>query len=222
MIRPSSSLGRLSNLKVFEYRRCLMLSTTLHHIKSLLTIGTYAPMCELGVVQMKVQFGTAKNGWLPCRIRTESQEYEIDISYMPNDFMLELTNSLHGALSSKGTSTATSPSEPIEHEWIFYRIQDSVVFTLKEYPGSSREKGIGRDVFQHSGSTLDVILPFWRALKELSGRKRKEGFHTHWTQHWAHPFPTKSLEDLSEKLEKTKNEHNQTSLTTSEAPPPPS
>ncbi len=55
MIRPSSSLGRLSNLKVFEYRRCLMLSTTLHHIKSLLTIGTHVPMCELSDTEASEQ-----------------------------------------------------------------------------------------------------------------------------------------------------------------------
>jgi len=125
---------------------------------------------------------------------------QFDISYLPNDFLLELTEALHFILRQPGERLAILSEEPVETEWRFFRIQDAVVFSLVEYPDSKRLKGKGKKLFEQTGFPLDIVLPLWRGLRELAGRKIKEGFWTHWTHHWAHPFPLESLEALSEAI----------------------
>ena len=155
---------------------------------------------------MKLRFGTAKNGWLPAEFEAEGEEFAFDISYLPNDFLLELVEALTKVLREPGEWKACLPQEPVEVEWRFYRIQDGVVFSLVEYPGLSRAKGTGTTILEASGYPLEIALPLWRGLRELRGRKLKEGFVTHWRQNWAHPFPDKALDTLSEAIANAKEE----------------
>lgn len=153
--------------------------------------------CKLDVV-MKLMFGRAKHGWLPAELEADDVLLQFDISYLPNDFLLELTEALRFVLHQPGERFAILSQEPVETEWRFYRIQDAVVFSLVEFPDSSRLKGTGKKLLERTGYPLEIVLPLWRGLRELAGRKFKEGFSTHWTHHWAHPFPSESLDALSE------------------------
>jgi|GEM_PF-1542222 len=155
---------------------------------------------------MKLRFGTARNGWLPAELEADEERLAFDISYLPNDFLLELVEALINLLREPGEWRACLPQEPVEVEWRFYRIQDGAVFTLVEYPGSSRTKGTGTKVFEASGYPLEIALPLWRGLRELRGRKFKESFGTHWRQHWAHPFPDQALDTLSEAIANAKEQ----------------
>lgn len=146
---------------------------------------------------MKLRFGTAKNGWLPAELEADAGRFAFDISYLPNDFLLELVEALTGLLRGAGEWRACLPQEPVEVEWRFFRIQDGCVFSLVEFPGSGRTKGSGTKIFEFSGYPLDIVLPIWRGIRELRGRKFKEGFGTHWRHHWAHPFPDQALDALT-------------------------
>ena len=149
---------------------------------------------------MKLRFGTAKNGWLPAELEADGERFAFDISYLPNDFLLELVEALIKVLREPGEWKACLSQEPVEVEWRFYRIQDGVVFSLVEYPGSSRTKGTETTIFEASGYPIEIVLPLWRGLRELRGRKFKESFATHWRQHWSHPFPDQALDKLSEAI----------------------
>jgi hypothetical protein len=155
---------------------------------------------------MKLQFGTAKNGWLPLEFEAGDKHLAFDISYLPNDFLLELTEALINLLHEPGEWHACLPQEPMEVEWRFYRIQDGAVFSLIEFPGSSRTKGTGTKIYESSGYPLEIALPIWRGLRELRGRKFKESFGTHWRQNWAHPFPDQALDRLSESIANAKEQ----------------
>lgn len=147
---------------------------------------------------MKLMFGRAKHGWLPAELEADDVLFQFDISYLPNDFLLELTEALRFVLHQPGERVAILSQEPVETEWRFYRIQDAVVFSLVDFADSSRLKGSGKKLLERTGYPLEIVLPLWRGLRELAGRKFKEGFSTHWTHHWAHPFPSESLDALSE------------------------
>lgn len=161
-------------------------------------------LCQENDPPMKLKFGTAKNGWLPAELEADGDHFAFDVSYIPNDFLLELVEALHHILKESGEWFACLSQEPVEVEWRFYRIQDGVVFTLVEHPDSKRNKGTGTTMLEMTGSPLEIALPLWRGLRELAGRKIKEGFNTHWTQNWAHPFPERALDTLSEKIDNAK------------------
>lgn len=150
---------------------------------------------------MKLRFGTARNGWLPAELEANAGRFAFDISYLPNDFLLELIEALTGLLRGAGEWRACLPQEPVEVEWRFFRIQDGCVFSLVEFPGSERTKGSGAKIFEFSGYPLEIVLPIWRGIRELRGRKFKEGFGTHWRHHWAHPFPDQALDALTAAIE---------------------
>lgn len=155
---------------------------------------------------MKLRFETAKNGWLPAKLEAEGEEFAFDISYLPNDFLIELIEALLHLLKEPGEWLACLPQEPTAVEWRFYRIQDAAVFSLVQFPGSERQKGTGKKIFEMTGTPLEIVLPLWRGLCELHGRRPKEGFSTHWTQHWAHPFPERSLDALSAAIANVKEQ----------------
>jgi hypothetical protein len=155
---------------------------------------------------MKLRFGTAKNGWLPAELEAGDEKFAFDISYVPNDFLLELVEALIKLLRGPGDWRACLPQEPVEVEWRFYRIQDGAVFFLVEYPGSSRAKGTGTKVFESCGDPLEIALPLWRGFRELRGRKFKESFGTHWRQNWVHPFPDQAIDALSDMIAKAKEQ----------------
>jgi len=155
---------------------------------------------------MKLKLGQAKNGWLPAVIEAEGQNYRFDISYLPNDFLLELTQALRASLQYEGEYRAVAVMEPEELEWNFLRIQDTLTLTLTCFPGSARTKGSGELVFLATGSLAEIIRPLWRGLNELSSRKFKEGFSTHWNAHWAHPFPHKELDKLTQLMDRSDGE----------------
>lgn len=163
--------------------------------------------CNLNIV-MKLMFGRARHGWLPAELEADDVLLQFDISYLPNDFLLELIEALRFVLCQPGEWLAILSQEPVETEWRFYRIQDAVVFSLVEFPDSKRLKGTGTKLLERTGYPLEIVLPLWRGLRELAGRKFKEGFSTHWTHHWAHPFPLGSLDALSEAVLIAKTEAN--------------
>ncbi|YCM45564.1 hypothetical protein V2O64_05980 [Verrucomicrobiaceae bacterium 227] len=153
---------------------------------------------------MKLRFGTVKNGWLSAELKSDAGQFGFNISYIPNDFHLELVEALVMMLRASGEWRACSPQEPVEVEWRFCRIQDGGVFTLVEYPGSKRTKGTGKKIYEMTGSPLEIALPLWRGLRELRGRKFKESFATHWRQNWGHAFPDQALDLLSVAVAKAK------------------
>ncbi len=151
--------------------------------------------------EVKLRFGVAKNGWLPVLLEIGKHVHTFDASYLPNDFLVDLTNALVDVLTRDGTYEAVLHEEPTENVWQFFRIQDEVVFTIVRY-ASHRRSGIRPDkLFEIYGSPTEVALPLWRGLKELASRRLKDNFK----QNWSRAFPVSELDRLEERINDAKS-----------------
>lgn len=151
---------------------------------------------------MKLQFGKADHGWLLATIEFDDGDGALafDISYMPYDFVSELVAALSGVLEGPGEYVARICEEPAEHDWRFRSFEGSaVVFDIVTYRrGRGRDKG--EVVAEAWGTPLDIVLPLWRGLRELSSRASAEGYR----KNWSAPFPADALDRLTERVEQAR------------------
>jgi hypothetical protein len=151
---------------------------------------------------MKLQFGKADHGWLPATLEFDDGDRALafDVSYMPYDFVSELVAALSGVLEGPGEYAARICEEPAEHDWRFRSFDGSaVVFEVVTYRrGRGRDKG--EVVAKAWGTPLDIVLPLWRGLRELSSRASAEGYR----QNWSAPFPADAFDRLTERVEQAR------------------
>jgi hypothetical protein len=145
---------------------------------------------------MKLRFGKANHGWLPTTLELEGETLVFDVSYLPYDFVGELVAALSGVLDGPGEHVARICEEPAEHDWRFRSFDHSAV-TFEVVTYRDGRGGKGEVEARVWGTPLDVVLPLWRGLRELSGRARAEG----WRSHWSAPFPFDALDRLTERVE---------------------
>lgn len=144
---------------------------------------------------MKLRFGKAHHGWLPTVLEVDGDELAFDVSYLPYDFLGELVAALSGVLDGPGEYVARICEEPAEHDWRFRSFDRSaVVFEVVSYPGP--RGGKGGVVARQWGTPLEVVLPFWRGLRELASRMQAERFRANWSQ----PFPSDALDRLTARI----------------------
>jgi hypothetical protein len=92
--------------------------------------------------EMKLRFGRARHGWLPTTLELADDTLVFDVSYLPYDFVDELTAALSGVLAGPGEYVARICEEPTEHDWRFRSFDRSaVVFEVVTYAGGRGEKG---------------------------------------------------------------------------------
>jgi hypothetical protein len=143
-------------------------------------------------VTIKITFGIAHAGWLPVAVVAEGRQFDFSVSYTPNDFLSELVGALSGTLTCDGTYVATINEEPVVSNWTFRRASDTVGFSIVTYPGwNARSRS--RKLLEQSGKPSAIVLPFWRALRELELRQEAQHFEAQWL--W--PFPLVELEKLT-------------------------
>lgn len=148
---------------------------------------------------MKLRFGKAHHGWLVTTLELDDGPLTFDVSYIPYDFVGELVAALSGVLDGPGEYIARICEEPTEHDWRFRSFDPSaVVFEVVTYPGGRGDRG--EVAARMWGTPLDVVLPLWRGLRELSGRARAEGYRSHWSA----PFPSDALDRLTERVEQAR------------------
>jgi len=148
---------------------------------------------------MKLQFGKADHGWLPTTLELEDRTLAFDVSYLPYDFVGELTRALLGVLTAPGEYVARICEEPTEHLWRFRSSDPSaVVFEVVTCLGRRSDRG--EVTAELRGPPLDIVLPLWRGLQELQSRARREGYNSHWSR----PFPFDALAQLTEGVEKAR------------------
>ena len=89
--------------------------------------------------------------------------------------------------------------EPAEYDWRFRTFDPSAAtFEVVLYPDGRRARG--EAVADAWGSPLDVVLPFWRGLRELESRAAEERYRVHWSE----PFPHDALARLTERVERAR------------------
>ncbi|MET0396138.1 MAG: hypothetical protein ABW277_04905 [Longimicrobiaceae bacterium] len=129
-------------------------------------------------------------------LELDGETLSFDVSYLPHDFIAELVAALTGVLGGPGEYVARICEEPTEHDWRFRSFDPSAVaFEVVTYPDG--RGGRGEVVARTWGTPLDVVLPFWQGLRDLSDRAAAERFRANWSA----PFPFDALDRLSERVE---------------------
>ena len=151
---------------------------------------------------MTLRFGQARHGWLPTTLETDVGDLAFVSSHVPYDFPAELVAALSGVLSAPGEYVARLNEEPPECDWRF-RSEDgsALTFEVVRYRSGLRTAGAGEVVLTVGGAALDIVLPFWRGLRELASRARDEAFGSHWNE----PFPFEALERLTVRVEQARS-----------------
>ena len=76
------------------------------------------------------------------------------------------------------------------YDWTFERVQDNVVFSIVQYRDYAHRGGDGKQLVEARGRAMDIVLPFWRGLRELSSRYIEDGYYR---EHWRRDFPSQAL-----------------------------
>lgn len=149
---------------------------------------------------MKLQFGKARHGWLLATLEIDDKgALAFDVSHIPYDFVGELVAALSGVLDGPGEYVARICEEPAEHDWRFRASDGSaVVFEVVTYAQGRGKKS--EVVARAWGTPLEIVLPLWRGLQELSGRASAEGYR----KNWSAPFPSDALDQLTERVEQAR------------------
>lgn len=137
------------------------------------------------MTKLTLTFGTPNHGWLDVELRCGETTRHVDASDVPADSIAMLANGLLQLVKGYATEvTVTWFLEPREEVWTFGRTGEVVVLDAK----ASFEDSVR--VAQ--GSSAEICLPIWRALRRLQADVSwQSAEHT-----WSHPFPSKEVEAL--------------------------
>ena len=143
--------------------------------------------------ELKVRFGEPRAGWLSFTISTSVDQFNEIVSHTPNDFLLELATAL--SLVLQGTDgMATVSCEPTTYDLRFSLTHpDTVDLQITKFPSWKRIQNESSVVLSITGTKLQIILPFWRGLRDLEGRLEAEEFRTAFLR----AFPSSCVQRLT-------------------------
>lgn len=114
------------------------------------------------------------HGWLPLRLDVSGQSVKINASDVPNNPIQELVEALDKAAS--GTQSCVWwHLEPDGYFMDFIPADEEIEFKLSFATGSERIRS--QEVTSATGSRAEILLPFWRFLREFQSRSYAE---PHW------------------------------------------
>ena len=145
--------------------------------------------------QLPVSFLKPQDGWIEFAVRTTDEEFEEFVSYTPNDFVLELATALSLAMQG-GDGVAVASCEPITYELKFSGVTatDMTHLLIVKYPDWKRNRKSACVELSFQATTFGIVLPFWRALRDLEGRVSA----TEYRETMRRDFPTSGLQRLSQ------------------------
>ena len=127
---------------------------------------------------MKLKFGVIDHGWFPIILSTSDWELTIDASDVPINPVMELIKAVEGACLYKTSSEAWLSLEPYYYQMIFEpigeKIKISVLFVDEHGVLIKDDSRLQRKTkeFEYMGAANEILVQFWRGLKELSSREQ--------------------------------------------------
>lgn len=140
---------------------------------------------------LQVRFGIAQHGSMPVKITNSNRQICFTASYVPYDSMLELIDALILSLKGHNQKIARWNTEPIEYEFIFSRNCEHLTLDILNFPDCRRKQSQGELLLKVCDSPIAIVLPFWRALREVENRSSFE-------QQWQRVFPKREMRLLEE------------------------
>jgi hypothetical protein len=120
---------------------------------------------------LQVSLSNPHKGWIELAVSTTEEEVKQVVSYTPNDFVLELATAL-SLLMQGADGVAVASCEPITYELTFLNMTAPFVTQLQivKHPDWNRNRRLGSVILSFQATRLGIVLPFWRALRDLEGR----------------------------------------------------
>jgi len=150
--------------------------------------------------KLKVSFDEPEHGWIEITMSADDEQFMLIPSHVPYDSITELTVALNKILEGYSEATVRWNEEPAEYEFVF-RVSDGSL-NLDVYEVISVQGGIRRNsVFNFIGPRDQLLISFWRALRELQGRYDPAEYERRWKE----PFPTREMEVLTQRMRALKH-----------------
>ena len=149
--------------------------------------------------KLKVSFDEPEHGWIAITMSADDEKFMLIPSRVPYDSITELAAALNKILEGYSEAVVRWSEGPAEYEFVF-RVSDGSL-NLDVYEVTLVQGGIRRDsVFNFIGPRDQLLISFWRALRELQGRYDPAEYERRWKE----PFPTRELEVLTQRMKALK------------------
>jgi len=116
------------------------------------------------------------HGWLTLHLVVDGHIVEIDASYVPNNPVQELISALYSAAGG-AMACVWFHLEPDGYYMHLEPVGDSIRFRLDYAPESERSRS--RKVVEIENDRRDILLPFWRFIRDFQSRGYAE---PHWPE----------------------------------------
>ena len=150
--------------------------------------------------RLKIEFDQPKHGWLKLELRSEQVVLADSFSHIfPT--LPSLCDALCALAEGREPRPVVFLIEPQEFE-LSFRSQDNenCIVSAVRFPDHRRDSESGEVVFGYSGTSQEVVLSFWRALRQLQTCLTEDEF----TTRWGEPFPANEMAALTAAVERIK------------------
>ena len=120
---------------------------------------------------IEIQYDQPSHGWLTLRLTVGSRTVEIDASDVPNNPVQELVAALEAAAEGSESSVWWH-LEPDGYFANFEPVGSEVRFNLAFAKRSDRRNVA--PIVSVTGSKAEILLPFWRFLRDFESRPHQE------------------------------------------------
>ena len=114
--------------------------------------------------RIQIRHDAPSHGWLPLRLSVSGHEIDIIVSDVPNNPIQELLEALESAARGREASVWLH-LEPDGYFMRFSPIGDEINLLL-EFAAASKSSR-AEDVLSVQGSRVEILLPFWRFLRDF-------------------------------------------------------
>jgi len=90
-------------------------------------------------------------------------------------------------------------TEPVEYEFRFATDASDITLTVIQWPDSTRRRENSQSALTVRGSRMEIVLPFWRALRYLESQATSR-----WE--WQYRFPDRDMRKLDKHIHRGKHE----------------
>ena len=120
---------------------------------------------------IELRYDPPSHGWLTLHLTADSKRIVIDASHVPNNPLQELVVALETVARGR-ESAVWWHLEPDGYFTTFKPLGSEVRFNLEFAAGSVRQ--LARPIVSLTGPKAQVLLPFWRFLRDFQSRSYQE------------------------------------------------
>ena len=141
---------------------------------------------------LRVSLESPQSGWMSLGMSDGEQRLAFVAAHAPHDSVRDLIEGLAALLSGARRVTVRWNAEPEGYDLHLWADGRLVELEVVRYP-DRRDARAGSSVFTARGEHLDVILPIWRALRDLHRRVTEDEF----AKNWRREFPETEMRRLT-------------------------